>query len=96
MRARAGSFVYVPRGMIHTIANPGPDPAKIVVILAPPGYEGFWEKMAQHMTSGSPLDPALVSSFQLTHGWAKKATQHNGCHTSPTHEVSSRLSRLIC
>jgi len=81
MRARAGSFVCVPQGMIHTIANPGPDAAKILVILTPPGYEGFWGEMAQHMASGSPPDPALVSSLQQkyhleTDGQARRFTSN--------------------
>ena len=64
MRAPAGSFVYVPRGMLHTLANPGPIPAKILIILTPPGYEGYWEEVAKHLATGSPPDPALVLSLQ--------------------------------
>ena len=64
MRAPAGSFVYVPKGMPHTLANPGPLPAKILIILTPPGYEGYWEEMAQHLATGNAPDPALVFSLQ--------------------------------
>jgi hypothetical protein len=64
MKAPSGSFVYVPRGMSHTLANPGPLAAKILIILTPPGYEGSWEEMAQHLASGTPPDPALVLSLQ--------------------------------
>jgi oxalate decarboxylase/phosphoglucose isomerase-like protein (cupin superfamily) len=63
-RAPAGSFVYVPKGMLHTLANPGPIPAKILIILTPPGYEGYWEEMAQHLATGNPPDTALVLSLQ--------------------------------
>src|SRR5258708_7961172 len=31
----AGSFVYVPRGPWHTLANPGPNPTKFLTILTP-------------------------------------------------------------
>src|SRR5215469_13352759 len=48
VKAPAGSFVYVPKGMPHTLANPGPHPAKLLIMLTPPGYEGYWEEMAQH------------------------------------------------
>jgi quercetin dioxygenase-like cupin family protein len=64
MRAPAGSFVYVPKGMLHTLANPGPHPAKILIILTPPGYEGYWEEMARHLATGNLPDPALVLSLQ--------------------------------
>jgi mannose-6-phosphate isomerase-like protein (cupin superfamily) len=64
IRAAAGSFVYVPKGVLHTLANPGPHPAKILIILTPPGYEGYWEEMAQHVATGNVPDPALVLSLQ--------------------------------
>ena len=63
-RMTTGSFVYVPRGMWHTLANPGPGPTKLLIMLTPPGYEGYWEEMAQHLATGNPPDPALVLSLQ--------------------------------
>jgi quercetin dioxygenase-like cupin family protein len=64
LRAPAGSFVYVPKGTLHTLANPGPLPAKILIILTPPGYEGYWEEMAQHLATGNPPGPDLVLALQ--------------------------------
>ena len=64
LKAPAGSFVYVPKGMLHTLANPGPIPAKILIILTPPSYEGWWEEMDQHLASDNLPDPTLVLSLQ--------------------------------
>jgi quercetin dioxygenase-like cupin family protein len=64
MRAPKGSFFYVPKGMPHTIANTGPGAVKILVILTPPGYEGYWEEMAQHLACENAPDLAVVSSLR--------------------------------
>ncbi|HEX5909260.1 MAG TPA: cupin domain-containing protein [Thermoleophilaceae bacterium] len=41
--AEAGAFVYVPRGVAHSFQNPGPDPARILVMFTPGGMEGFFD-----------------------------------------------------
>jgi quercetin dioxygenase-like cupin family protein len=42
MRGMAGSFVLIPRGTVHTFGNAGSTPAKLLVILSPPGFEQFF------------------------------------------------------
>lgn len=42
----AGSVMLVPRSTVHSLANPGPGLARMLIILSPPGYEGFWREMA--------------------------------------------------
>ena len=37
-----GSFVVIPRGIVHTFRNVGPTPAKLLVIFSPPGFEQFF------------------------------------------------------
>jgi mannose-6-phosphate isomerase-like protein (cupin superfamily) len=36
----AGTAVFVPQGVYHSVANTGWEPLKLVVICAPPGLEG--------------------------------------------------------
>jgi hypothetical protein len=38
----AGSFVLIPRGTVHTFGNAGSTPAKLLVILSPPGFEQYF------------------------------------------------------
>lgn len=69
----AGSVMLVPRGTLHSIANPGPDPVRMLVILSPPGYEGFWQEMAEiRARLGGPPDAettlALQQKYHLTTG----------------------------
>jgi len=57
--APTGSFVLVRRGTLHTIANLGPGVGRLLIFLTPPGFEGYWEEMANlHRASGGKIDPA--------------------------------------
>ena len=43
----SGSVMLVPKGTLHSLANPRPSPVRMLIILSPPGYEGFWREMAE-------------------------------------------------
>jgi quercetin dioxygenase-like cupin family protein len=45
--ARAGTFVFIPRGVQHTWQNIGDAPARILVVVTPAGLERFFERFAQ-------------------------------------------------
>ena len=65
MKASAGSVLSVPKGTRHGLSNLGPGTARILLILTPPGLEGFWEEMADLLkVSGGKPDPANVLSLQ--------------------------------
>jgi quercetin dioxygenase-like cupin family protein len=64
----AGSIMLAPRGSLHSLANAGPGPARFVVVLAPPGFEGFWREMSEAQARlGGPLEPATVRGLQHKH-----------------------------
>jgi mannose-6-phosphate isomerase-like protein (cupin superfamily) len=65
MKASKGAVLFVPRGIKHGLSNLGPGAAKILVILTPPGFEKFWEEMANllKVSEGKP-DAAYVLSLQ--------------------------------
>jgi quercetin dioxygenase-like cupin family protein len=61
----AGAVMLVPRGTLHSLANPGPGPARMLIILSPPGYEGFWREMAElRARLGGPPDSETVLALQ--------------------------------
>jgi hypothetical protein len=61
----AGSVMLVPRGPLQSLANPGPRPARMLIILSPPGYEGFWREMAElRARLGGPPDPETALALQ--------------------------------
>ena len=43
IRATAGSFVLIPRGTVHAFSRIGQEPAKLLAIFSPPGFERFFE-----------------------------------------------------
>jgi len=64
IKASAGSVIFVPKGTSHNVTNLGPGQAKIMIILSPPGFEGYWREMAElPLTEGRP-DPKVVLALQ--------------------------------
>jgi quercetin dioxygenase-like cupin family protein len=41
----AGSFVLIPRGTVHTFSKVGTEPAKLLVIISPAGFEQFFTEI---------------------------------------------------
>ena len=61
----AGSFVCIPRGTAHRFWNPGPGPARVLIIFAPAGVERFLEETAAAFaaSAGQP-DPGLLREIR--------------------------------
>jgi cupin domain len=43
----SGSFVFIPRGVAHSFQNVGEEPGRMVVMFAPAGMEGFFDRLSQ-------------------------------------------------
>lgn len=55
-----GAFVLLPRGIAHTFRVQGSEPARLLQITAPAGFERFAEEVgepAQALTVPSPTPP---------------------------------------
>ena len=60
-----GSVMLAPRGSIHSLVNAGSDTARIIVVLSPSGFEGYWREMAElRATLGGPPDAATSEVLQ--------------------------------
>ncbi len=46
-RARAGSFVHLPKGILHSYQNVGPGPARFLTLMVPAGLEKFFEEVGK-------------------------------------------------
>lgn len=55
-----GSYVYKPKGAFHTFWNPTDEPARLVEIVVPAGFERFFEALGD-------LDPGTTSPENLQH-----------------------------
>ena len=75
--AGPGSYVIKPRGIPHAIWNAGPEPARIVEIISPAGFERYFEELAEVLSAGGPPDvpriEALASGYGLTFNWERMA-----------------------
>ena len=60
-KAGPGAFCLVPRGTAHTFNSIGETPARILVIISPPGFERFFQECEDHFprTAGMP-DPDQI------------------------------------
>jgi quercetin dioxygenase-like cupin family protein len=70
-RASAGSFFLVPKGTTHTLRNLGPGAARILVLLTPPGFEGYWDEASRLLeASGGEPDPERMRALQEKYNMA--------------------------
>ena len=62
-RAPAGSFVFIPRGILHTFWNAGDAPAKQLVVFTPAGIEAYFAEVTRVLADGG--DEALDAAAAL-------------------------------
>jgi quercetin dioxygenase-like cupin family protein len=56
--APAGSFVRKPRHVPHTFWNGGSQPAKILELISPAGFEKYFDQLAENLSVPGGMDPA--------------------------------------
>jgi len=55
VRAGPGTFVFIPPGVPHSVANASDKPARMLLTISPPGYEHFFEELEKLVTrDGAP------------------------------------------
>ncbi|HEY1458307.1 MAG TPA: hypothetical protein VGF15_07290, partial [Solirubrobacteraceae bacterium] len=57
-----GHLVHKPRGEWHTFWNAGEDPCRILEIIAPAGFEGFFKELVD-LGGVAQADPAVLGSL---------------------------------
>lgn len=60
--APEGSFVVIPRGVVHQPSNPGTEPTRVLLIFSPAGMESFFEEAAEQRIplQAVPADPDVL------------------------------------
>lgn len=66
--ATAGDMIVKPRGVSHTFWNPGPRPARLLEIIAPAGFEGYFEEMARVLGVAGPPDEEQINRIAERYG----------------------------
>jgi quercetin dioxygenase-like cupin family protein len=48
----AGGYITKPRGEVHTMWNAGKAPARMIEVISPGGFEGFFRELSDLLASG--------------------------------------------
>ena len=72
--APVGSFVVIPRSVVHQPSNPTPEPTRVLLIFSPSGMEHFFEEAAQERIplQAVPTDPDVLEkrdAFAAKYGY---------------------------
>jgi quercetin dioxygenase-like cupin family protein len=54
--AGAGELVSKPRGIPHAFWNSGDEPARLLELISPAGFEDYFEELAPHLSATGPPD----------------------------------------
>ncbi len=57
-----GGFALIPRGQVHSFTTLGEDPARMLVMVLPAGFEHFFEEVAAMRESGMDVQQAVKSA----------------------------------
>lgn len=62
-----GGYITKPRGELHTMWNAGTTPARMIEVINPAGFEGFFEELSDLLAQGPP-DPEAVAVIAQRYG----------------------------
>jgi mannose-6-phosphate isomerase-like protein (cupin superfamily) len=63
-----GDLIVKPRGQWHAFWNAGDEPARILEIISPGGFERYFEKVSELFAGGGAPDPAALGAVAAEHG----------------------------
>jgi mannose-6-phosphate isomerase-like protein (cupin superfamily) len=61
-----GDLIFKPRGQWHTFWNAGDEPARLLEIISPAGFEGYFAELVRLVADsrGRPPDPAKLGALR--------------------------------
>ena len=66
---QTGDLIFKPRGQWHTFWNAGDEPARILEMISPAGFERYFEQMVDLLErSAGPPDPGALDAIAAQHG----------------------------
>ena len=68
LTAEPGDLVFKPRNQWHSFWNAGDDPARILEIISPAGFEQYFAELGDLVESGQPLGPDTVAPIAERYG----------------------------
>jgi quercetin dioxygenase-like cupin family protein len=66
--AGPGELVAKPRGIPHAFWNAGDEPARLLELISPAGFERYFEELAPHLAGDGPPDLEALAEIQGRYG----------------------------
>jgi mannose-6-phosphate isomerase-like protein (cupin superfamily) len=63
-----GDLIFKPRGQWHTFWNAGDEPARILEMISPAGFERYFEEMVERLGRKPPPEPSDFAAIASRHG----------------------------
>lgn len=63
IRALPGSYLFLPPGVPHNIANATSQPTRVLMTVSPPGHERYFEELAETVARGA-AEPAKIADLR--------------------------------
>ena len=64
VRAVPGTYLFLPPGVPHNIANASDKIARVLMTVSPPGHEHYFEELAETVAQGGAKEPAKISALR--------------------------------
>lgn len=64
VRATPGTYLFVPPGVAHNIANITTKPARVLMTVSPPGHEHYFRKLAELAAQAGRPDAQAVGELR--------------------------------
>ena len=68
LHGKPGDLVFKPRGQWHTFWNAGDEPARLLEIISPGGFETYFAQLAELFEAGGTPDPVALAALAAEHG----------------------------
>ena len=65
LRAGPGAFVFAPRNIPHKLTNVSAGPSRLLGVVSPAGFEGFWEEISQISPPDMEKIMAIAEKYEL-------------------------------
>lgn len=67
--AGSGDFVFMPKGVAHSIALASPPPVRFLAVSTASGFEHFMEDLSEALAARHDRSSHEVAAIRRAHGW---------------------------
>jgi quercetin dioxygenase-like cupin family protein len=64
IRAKPGTYLFLPPGVPHNIANASDKPARMIMTVSPPGHENYFDELVKLVAQSNPPDAKAIAELR--------------------------------